>query len=92
MLRTHAGHRYDPVVVNTFIAMMEEQRMALEQQTRLLSPAELRVGMKLAEDLRTRSGVLLLNKEHVLDEAILARLRRFEQIDEMPLKARIVLH
>jgi len=92
MLRTHAGHRYDPVVVNTFIAMMEEQRMALEQQTRLLSPAELRVGMKLAEDLRTRSGVLLLNKEHVLDEAILARLRRFEQIDEMPLKARILLH
>ncbi|MGC8016110.1 hypothetical protein ACP3V9_25345, partial [Salmonella enterica] len=72
MLRTHAGHRYDPVVVNTFIAMMEEQRMALEQQTRLLSPAELRVGMRLAEDLRTRSGVLLLNKEHVLDEAILA--------------------
>ncbi|EIJ46075.1 two component response regulator protein [Herbaspirillum sp. GW103] len=92
MLRAHAGHRYDPLVVETFIAMMEEQRLALEQQTRLLAPQDLRVGMKLAEDLRTRSGVLLLNKEHVLDEAILARLRRFEQIDEMPLKARILLH
>lgn len=92
MLRTHAGHRYDPLVVENFAAMMDELRLALEQQTRLLSPQELRVGMKLAEDLRTRSGVLLLNKDHVLDEAILARLRRFEQIDEMPLKARIVLH
>lgn len=48
--------------------------------------------MKLAEDLRTKSGVLLLNKDHVLDDALLARLRRFEQLDEMPLKARIVLH
>lgn len=92
MLRAHAGHRYDPLVVNTFIGMMEEQRLAMEQQTRLLAPQELRVGMKLAEDLRTKSGVLLLNKDHVLDEAILARLRRFEQIDEMPLKAKILLH
>ncbi|WP_075259513.1 HD domain-containing phosphohydrolase [Herbaspirillum camelliae] len=92
MLRAHAGHRYDPLVVESFIAMMEEQQMALEQQTRLLAPQELRVGMKLAEDLRTKSGVLLLNKDHVLDDALLARLRRFEQLDEMPLKARIVLH
>jgi adenylate cyclase len=92
MLRTHAGHRYDPLVVETFVTMIEEQRLMLEQQTRLLAPQELRVGMKLAEDLRTRSGVLLLNKEHVLDEAILTRLRRFEQIEEMPLKARILLH
>lgn len=92
MLRSHAGHRYDPLVVDNFIAMIEEQRLALEQQTRLLAPQELRVGMRLAEDLRTRSGVLLLNKDHLLDDAILARLRRFEQIDEMPLKARIALH
>ncbi|MBG7621398.1 response regulator [Herbaspirillum sp. AP02] len=92
ILRTHAGHRYDPLVVETFVAMIEEQRLMLEQQTRLLAPQELRVGMRLAEDLRTRSGVLLLNKEHVLDEAILARLRRFQEIDEMPLKARILLH
>ncbi len=92
MLRTHAGHRYDPLVVESFIAMMEEQQMLLEQQTRLLATNELRVGMRLAEDLRTRSGVLLLNKDHVLDDALLTRLRRFELIDEMPLKARIILH
>lgn len=92
MLCMYVGYCYDLVVVNIFIVMMEEQCMVLEQQICLLFLVELWVGMKLVEDLCIKFGVLLLNKEYVLDEVILVCLWCFEQIDEMLLKVRIVLY
>jgi hypothetical protein len=74
------GKRYDPQVVDAFLAELG----AVEPETTdeaLVSLAELKPGMTLARDLLTRDGVLLLAAEHTLDERLIAQIRGFSRAE-----------
>lgn len=76
-LRRRRGTLYDEACVD---AVLRHANQPLEAAPRklLVSSADLRPGMRLAEDLVTGSGTLLLSQDHLLDEEIVAQIRRFE--------------
>jgi hypothetical protein len=58
-------------------------------KTRLVKPQELVVGMQLASDLRTHDGVLLLTRDCLINAQNIAQIRRFEQLQSVPLQITI---
>lgn len=79
-LRRHRGSRYDAACVDAVVEHASRAGRARPAAPRrqLVSSAELRPGMRLADDLTTASGALLLSQDHVLDEHAILRIRRFE--------------
>lgn len=75
-LRNGSGTRFDPQVVQAFLALLDEEPNAMP--TAALGVAALKAGMVLARDLTAGVGVLLLSKDHVLDEAMIRRLDSFQ--------------
>ena len=53
-------------------------------EERLLTPELLQEGMRLAEDLFSGTGLLLLHKGALLDQGGIAAIRRFNQLDPFP--------
>jgi len=79
-----AGKRYDPAVVGAFVDVLDGGRATKEpkeeQFTEFAVPAnELRVGMTLARDLITPSGLLMLSTDHVLDARLIQRILDFQK-------------
>ncbi|HZN85845.1 MAG TPA: HD domain-containing phosphohydrolase [Burkholderiales bacterium] len=77
-LRQSRGTRYDPRAVDAFLAYMEQPVTGPARKV-LMSSANVRVGMRLAQDLVTGAGSLLLARGYVLDEGVIAQLRRLEE-------------
>jgi response regulator RpfG family c-di-GMP phosphodiesterase len=78
------GKRYDPAVVDAFMRLLAETRK--EALTEVpMRVAQLRPGMVLARDLTHRDGYLLLARDHTLETAVIAELRRLEEADAPPL-------
>lgn len=75
-LRNGSGSRFDPTVSRTFIEVLAEAAESAPE--RAMTVADLQPGMVLAQDLTAGSGVLLLSKEHQLDEGMIARLVAFQ--------------
>ncbi|RMD78426.1 MAG: response regulator [Gammaproteobacteria bacterium] len=76
-LREDAGRRYDPRVVEAFLAM---ERRPAEGPVRRLGSEALEPGMVLARDLVAKDGVLLLAKGHVLTPKLISKIRVFERL------------
>ncbi|RXZ36745.1 response regulator [Oxalobacteraceae bacterium CAVE-383] len=89
LLKSQRSHRYDPVVVDQFLVMIEEEGLLHAAKTRVVKPRELEPGMQLAADLRTPDGVLLLTKDCVINPQNIAQIRRFEQVQGMALQLTI---
>lgn len=82
------GKRYDPSVCDEFIAMMGGVDAGGDQPKEkdfAVRPADIKPGMVLTRDLVTRSGLLLLAKDYVIDENLVEQLRTFEKVDGQPL-------
>ena len=75
------GARYHPGVVDKFVAMLDGEGV-IETPIRVVTPADLREGMVLADDLVSRDGLLLLSKGTVLRKASIEQLRRYDTRDE----------
>lgn len=80
------GKRYDPKVVDVFLEMLgiPDATVYAGPETKILSSA-LHRGMVLARDLISSEGLLLLSKEYVLDEDMIAQIRNFEDTEGRPL-------
>ena len=91
LLKTQRGHRYDPIIVDHFLALIEEEGLLQSVKTRLVKPRELAPGMQLADDLRTPDGVLLLTKDCVLSPQNIAQIQRFEQVQNISLQISILI-
>jgi HD-GYP domain-containing protein (c-di-GMP phosphodiesterase class II) len=91
LLKAQRGHRYDPIVVDQFLSLIEEEGMLQSVKTRLVKPQGLEPGMQLADDLRTPDGVLLLTKDCVINQQNIAQIRRFEQVQNIPLQISILI-
>ena len=74
-LRNGSGTRFDPLVAQALLELLDEDPNAVP--TTSLPIASLRPGMVLARDLTAGMGVLLLSKDHVLDEPMIRRLSAY---------------
>jgi hypothetical protein len=76
-LRNGSGTRFDPKVSAALVALLNEDTSAVP--TRALAVGALKPGMALARDLTAGIGVLLLSKDHLLDDAMIRRLDSFQR-------------
>lgn len=78
------GKRYDPSVVDAFMAMMIDATAKPEADL-TVSPAELRPGMLLTRDLMHPDGYILQPKGRVVDVTVIAELRTLQETQSQPL-------
>lgn len=90
-IKTQSGIRYDPQLVTEFLALIAEPGVLKGDNVKVLTPIQLRSGMRLSEDLRTHDGMLLLPKNRVLDQLTVEHIQRFEQAHGNSLDIKIVV-
>ncbi|XGA81251.1 response regulator [Halomonas sp. CH40] len=84
LLEKLAGRVYDPVLCRDFITLCREDAPDLgvkDPDIQALATRQVEEGMVLAEDLYTQSGVLLLNAGKVLEQTLIDKLIRFEELE-----------
>ena len=69
-------HLYDPNVVKSLRLVLKKLDDAEIHQ---VSTGELRVGMRIMQDVTTTDGLLLINKGHQVSDALLAHLKLFSR-------------
>ncbi|MEQ6341828.1 MAG: response regulator [Gammaproteobacteria bacterium] len=74
------GQRYDPVVADTFVKMLDSlpQQAPLMREVKLTA-GNMREGMVLARDLVNTDGMLLLTKGYRLTGALIEKIKSFER-------------
>jgi hypothetical protein len=86
----HGGTLYDPGVVVHLLSLVEEKPDAEEGGSRIvLGIDDLCVGMVLAEDLYTDSGIKLLARGTTLTTTSLETIRRRHRFDPIPCGAAV---
>lgn len=81
-IREGRGKRYDPHVVDAFVAMMSGDGERASRDGEIVLPVDdLKPGMVLARDLLTKDGLLLLARDYVLHEALVDQLRSYERTE-----------
>jgi response regulator RpfG family c-di-GMP phosphodiesterase len=81
-LMQYRGKRYDPKVVDAFLAQIggpAEPVVAVREHT--VNAADLQQGMVLARDLISRHGVLLLAADYMLEDSLIRQIREYERAD-----------
>jgi hypothetical protein len=78
-IRQQRGTRYDARVVDEFLQSMD-QPVAGPARRVLMSSANLRAGMRLAQDLVSATGSLLVAQGCSLDDGTILQLRRVEAL------------
>ncbi|WP_035056499.1 HD domain-containing phosphohydrolase [Andreprevotia chitinilytica] len=84
-IETGRNKRYDPAVVDAFLAVVGKPEAAPLGREREMRSKDLQVGMVLARDL-IAAGVMLLAKDYMLDERLIGQIKHFEEADGTPLK------
>jgi putative nucleotidyltransferase with HDIG domain len=82
------GKRYDPTVVDAFVALLAEAEPKQESETVVPVP-ELKPGMLLTRDLLHHEGYLLLPKGRVLDVSMIAQLRQLQETESKSIQVHI---
>ena len=76
----HRGSRYDPRVVDAFTMRVgANNNLSPEVREEKLFSDQLRPGMVLSQDVITKDGVLLLSREHILDDKVIQKMRSLEK-------------
>ena len=78
------GSQFDPEVVDVFLQMRLAARPVPEKPPRLVRTEELRAGMRLARDLVSPEGLVLLSAGHVIQADLIRRLKLREARDNSP--------
>jgi len=84
LMQDSRGKRYDPTVVEAAVKMNlgGEAGVTQARPEVALRSSQLKAGMALSRDLVTRSGGMLLSKDHVLSDQLIGQIRHFEKIGE----------
>ncbi len=91
-LQSKAGSTFSEKVVDTFIALIEEERRKLGQKViRRLSVAQLQPGMQLAENCYTSYGLLIVGSNEPLTPSMIERLKAFAEAGEIPMKLLVIV-
>ncbi|WP_034298559.1 HD domain-containing phosphohydrolase [Herbaspirillum sp. RV1423] len=86
VIKSQSGHRYDPIVVENFVELVNDGDSLLAERSRDIKSRDLEVGMQLAEDLRTQEGVLLIVRDSLITESNIHQIRKFEQLEDTALQ------
>lgn len=79
-MRERAGHRYDSDVLDALFAVLEKRDSGQGSvREHRLEPMALQPGMRLSRDLISPQGVLMLTRDHHLDEALIEKIQGYEQ-------------
>ncbi|MBI4986015.1 MAG: response regulator [Rhodocyclales bacterium] len=78
------GKRYDPTVVDAFMALVGESELKREVEIPV-APADLKTGMVLTRELLHPAGYPLLPKGRVVDAAVMAELMRLQESTATPI-------
>lgn len=78
-LIANRGKRYDPMVVDEFIKLLNAVPSQQDETVQKLHIPLLRAGMNVARDLYAQDGILLLMRGRVLDEKLIEMLRSYEK-------------
>ncbi|MGU7770443.1 HD domain-containing phosphohydrolase [Burkholderia sp. MR1-5-21] len=85
ILKSQAGVRYDPEIVERFVALMKHPaELGIASSVSEVKSSQLLEGMQLADDLRTHRGVLLITKGSVMSAHQIELVRRFEAREGTP--------
>jgi response regulator RpfG family c-di-GMP phosphodiesterase len=77
------GLRYDPQIVDLFVAeLIEQLRDVIDEMP--VRPLNLTAGMVLSRDIPHKDGYMLLSKGYTLDDNIISQLRRIEVTEGHP--------
>lgn len=87
-LREAVNSRYDPRVVEALLAEADAIAAAAQTDTEV-DVANLRPGMKLAADLLTAKGVILLPAGHVFQAPLITKLRELAERQNLTLTMRV---
>ncbi|CAB3695884.1 HD domain-containing phosphohydrolase [Paraburkholderia rhynchosiae] len=78
-VRAQTGIRYDPAIAEKYIELLTKHaELTPEGVPDRVDASHLKEGMKLADDLRTSGGTLLMTKGKVLSAEQVTQIRRFE--------------
>jgi response regulator RpfG family c-di-GMP phosphodiesterase len=75
------GRRYDPQVVDGFSTMLSVHDASANAKDNPVTAAQLTAGMVLTRDVQARDGLLLLSRDHILDDNLIRRLQKLEDAD-----------
>ncbi len=83
-LMANKEQRYDPKIVDAFVAMLDEMSSAppAAATEMRLSSDNLKPGMVLARDLINSKGMLLLPRGRELNAPLIAKIRTFEREED----------
>jgi len=82
-IKKYAGERYDPRIVEAFLAIIDQHNASNIADNKLrLSARDLKVNMSLAKDVYSSEGVILIKKDRILDEHLIEMLINFELVSE----------
>jgi len=79
-LMEHRGSTFDPEIVNAFFDLLKKIKVSLVDEIDL-PLSKLEEGMKLSRDLLTRRGTLLMEKDSLIQEKDLQRIKNFHATD-----------
>lgn len=82
----YSGSQFDPDLVKKFVEM-DVARSFLQKEsseTIVIKPFELEVGMVIASDIHTNSGMFLLPKGARLSSGIIKRIIKIDKLDPIP--------
>ena len=91
LIAQSSGKRYSPRVVEAFLEVLRDAEASKEIKGGMVERAshELEVGMVLARDLITPSGLLMLSVNHVLDQRLIQKILDFERSGGLQLTLQI---
>lgn len=75
------GKRYDPQVVDAFLALVEGAKIPAPDELGI-APTDLKPGMVLSRDLISRDGVLLLASDYLLDVSLIKQITDYAQSED----------
>jgi len=75
------GTRYDPRVVDAFLALVEGESGPVPREL-AIEPSDLLPGMVLSRDLISREGALLLAADFLLDDTLIKQIRDYASTEE----------
>lgn len=91
LLDNGAGSRFDPVLVSKFVELLHYVRHeSIEASIIELDITELKEGMVLASDIKTKRGLMLMSKGETIQPQLLNKILNFHKIDPVVMKIAVL--
>ncbi len=76
-LVSNRGRLYDAKVVDAYVGKDADVEKPIRAPEIKVEEKDLKVGMVLSRDLMTKGGILVLSEGYILDEGLIAKIRKF---------------